>query len=160
MTSSIPLKMLEGKFEKGKKNREHVVGQRVSILLPICTVRTQNSLGGLLVLLHCFAAAATDSLPHFLLIFGVCNTENYALFDTLQRSKKFLASLIFLHSITWHVDLYRCNVLRETLVLEIPWWLIHIVDSFSTSFLLPFSFFRDLPLFYLKKVCITNLRMW
>ena len=71
MTSSIPLKMLEGKFEKGKKNREHVVGQRVSILLPICTVRTQNSLGGLLVLLHCFAAAATDSLPHFLLIFGV-----------------------------------------------------------------------------------------
>lgn len=70
MTSSIPLKMLEGKFEKGKKNLEHVVGQRVSILLPICTVRTQNSLGGLLVLLHCFAAA-TDSLPHFLLIFGV-----------------------------------------------------------------------------------------
>ena len=71
MTSSIPLKMLKGKFEKKKKkNREHVVGQRVSILLPICTVRTQNSLGGLLVLLHCFAAA-TDSLPHFLLIFGV-----------------------------------------------------------------------------------------
>ena len=101
MTSSIPLKMLEGKFEKGKKKKKSGTRCRTTRVHFVANLYSKNTefagrLIGVIALLCCCHRFITP-LPSNL--WG-CNTENYALFDTLQRSKKFLASLIFLHSIT------------------------------------------------------------